>query len=418
MIILGGAYVESVTFPHSKAAAGGSGLRAALALGQFSPTLFTAVAEDDAIVDTALNALAAPVTRVGRSSSVGFSYLSPVSTPEITGAGSVMQAPLNIDADNVLVFGMVESGAITVRARRAVLDPQSPRGGSNSGVNIVADQTVWSANVRELGRIIPPTVSLEDDAQAACRVGGYEAVLVRAGARGCLVADGTAATWVGASPTTSVWSLGSGDTFSAAFAHAFFDGADPIAAAHAASNSTAWWCSTREPVVPQEILSGRSLDSFLGRSEQLGIRGGYRPKVYLAGPFFSLAERWLVETARQTLHGLGADVFSPVHEVGSGGDEVAQQDIAGLERCDVVFALLDGFDPGTVYEIGWAARHGIPIVGYTTQTNHEGDKMMVGLGAELHRDFTTALYRAVWAGQGTQLQPGRFPAHGRLEGDR
>jgi nucleoside 2-deoxyribosyltransferase len=86
--------------------------------------------------------------------------------------------------------------------------------------------------------------------------------------------------------------------------------------------------------------------------------------VYLAGPFFSLAERWLVETSRAVLAGLGASVFSPLHDVGVGGDEVAAPDLDGLRRADAVFALLDGWDPGTVYEVGWAHREDLPVVGF------------------------------------------------------
>src|SRR3546814_14751858 len=76
-------------------------------------------------------------------------------------------------------------------------------------------------------------------------------------------------------------------------------------------------------------------------------------KVYLAAPFFDLAQRWLVEEARSNLLDMGAQVFSPVHEVGPGpASIVAPEDIAGLEAADVVFAVLNGVDPGTIFEVG------------------------------------------------------------------
>jgi hypothetical protein len=34
--------------------------------------------------------------------------------------------------------------------------------------------------------------------------------------------------------------------------------------------------------------------------------------------------------------------------------------------------------------------------------------MLVGTGAELHQDLSSALYRAVWAGQGQPLVPTRM----------
>jgi nucleoside 2-deoxyribosyltransferase len=124
------------------------------------------------------------------------------------------------------------------------------------------------------------------------------------------------------------------------------------------------------------------------------------PQVYLAAPFFSLADRWLVETCRSVLLGLGAEVFSPLHDVGPGGYEVAKRHLDGLDRSDAVLALLDGWDPGTVYEVGWAHRKGLPVVGFLQGPAHEGTKMLVGTGAELHQDLSSALYRSVWAGQG------------------
>ncbi len=132
--------------------------------------------------------------------------------------------------------------------------------------------------------------------------------------------------------------------------------------------------------------------------------------VYLAAPFFSLSERWLVETSRAVLAGLGAAVFSPLHDVGVGGDEVAGPDLDGLRRADAVFALLDGWDPGTVYEVGWAHREDLPVVGFLNTPAHEGTKMLVGAGAELHDDLSSALYRAVWAAQGHLLDAGRIPS--------
>ena len=41
-------------------------------------------------------------------------------------------------------------------------------------------------------------------------------------------------------------------------------------------------------------------------------------KVYLAGPFFSMGQRWLVDEARRCLGELGMDVFSPFHDIGPG----------------------------------------------------------------------------------------------------
>lgn len=63
--------------------------------------------------------------------------------------------------------------------------------------------------------------------------------------------------------------------------------------------------------------------------------------------------------------------------------------------------------PGTLYEVGWAHNKGTAVVGFLQAPGHEGSKMLVGTGAELHQDLSSALYRSVWAGQGHPLTPGR-----------
>lgn len=120
--------------------------------------------------------------------------------------------------------------------------------------------------------------------------------------------------------------------------------------------------------------------------------------VYLAGPFFDIGQRWLVEEANDYLLEMGANVFSPVHEVGPGpADIVAPEDIKGLERSDVVFAILNGMDPGTIFEVGYAVKKGIPVVGLAQNVRLEDLKMMEGTGCEIHSDFASAIYRAIWA---------------------
>ncbi len=91
-------------------------------------------------------------------------------------------------------------------------------------------------------------------------------------------------------------------------------------------------------------------------------------------------------------------MFSPAHDVGAGGDEVARTDLDGLEGCQSMLALLDGDDPGTIFEAGWARSRDLPVVGFAEHPDAEGSKMLRGTGAEIHEDLATAVYRAIWAG--------------------
>ena len=123
-----------------------------------------------------------------------------------------------------------------------------------------------------------------------------------------------------------------------------------------------------------------------------------RGRIYLAGPFFDLGQRWLVEEVRTLLRSMGAEVFSPVHEVGPGpASTIAPEDIRGLEQSQVVFAILNGLDSGTIFEIGYAVKHGLPVVALAQNAKDEDLKMIAGTGCYVTDDFATAIYQAIWA---------------------
>jgi nucleoside 2-deoxyribosyltransferase len=123
--------------------------------------------------------------------------------------------------------------------------------------------------------------------------------------------------------------------------------------------------------------------------------------VYLAGPFFTIADRWFVSLIYDALHDLGAEVFSPMHDVGLGGKEVAKADLNGLKRSNSVLALLERGDVGTAFEAGWATRGQKPVVVYLeVGPDSEGMKMLSGTGAYIYSDLSSALYWAVWTGMG------------------
>lgn len=414
MIIVGGTYDERVTVPaHADLA--GSGLRAAAALSCDDQVRLT-TAVDTATLPVAgsiFATLSLNATVIERNEPVGFRYFSPVASPSIDGPAATHGEPLTADDDSILVFGMVEHGPRDIRARKLVFDPQRPRDLAELDLSgIEADDLVVVANSRETRALAPGTPDLVSAARQVLGTSAAAAVVVKDSARGCFVAArGTSdITHVGPYPTRSVWPLGSGDVFAAGYAHAWTSGADLVEAARVASNSAAWWCGTRNTQIPSAILTGTPVTDLLPTASTELLTPADPPLIYLAAPFFTLAERWIVETCRNVLIGLGARVFSPLHDVGPGGDEVAARDLAGLDGSDAVLALLDGWDPGTVYEVGWAHRKGLPVVGFLQGPSHEGTKMLVGTGAELHQDLSSALYRAVWAGQGLALTPSRVSA--------
>ena len=81
-------------------------------------------------------------------------------------------------------------------------------------------------------------------------------------------------------------------------------------------------------------------------------------KVYLAGPLFSSAERSWNEKLAVLLEGLGVEVFLPQTQEPQerNARAVFQKDRDGIDRSDVVVAIMDGPDPdsGTCWECGYA----------------------------------------------------------------
>ena len=90
-------------------------------------------------------------------------------------------------------------------------------------------------------------------------------------------------------------------------------------------------------------------------------------------------------------------VFSPLHDVGIGaGVDVAAKDIEGLVASRVVFAIVDGLDAGTIFEIGYARALGKPVVALAESVSDEPLKMIEGMSCDVVRDYVTAIYRAQW----------------------
>jgi len=346
---------------------------------------------------------------IERDEKVGFTYLTPISSPAINGPNSRVEEPPYLLPDGeqtALVFGMIEApnGEIKVSAETIVYDPQRPRDAEPLELSgLTASRFIVVANRNEVRRLGGNEDLLKAAEQILADQPKVVGVITKRGAAGCLVSqrDGKNVDHqrVGAHPTSRVWPIGSGDVFSAGFAHAIDMGRTLNEAAELGSAATAHWCSTQNPAISEAILGGNYDEIPLPILPSM-------PQVYIAAPFFTVGERWLVETVYDELFSLGVQRWSPVHEVGFGDLEVAKKDLDGLLASDVVLALLDHADPGTVFEVGYAVSQGIPVVGYAETLSHEGVKMMAGTQVELHRDLSTACYRAAWVGMGLRPRPG------------
>jgi len=415
MTVIGGCYREFCLRPEWNQLFG-SGVRAAAAVATLLPSpsrLVTRAAERERRTLSFLaETYGFDLDISSRPCPVEFQYDHPLTPPRLypdrRDIGPV--PPIEVDADCVLAFSFME-GAYRAAARRLVYDPQAGRRAippSQAGV-----RSPHLAIVANLGEARTMAILLGGDVSVvghpATEVGrfllareGAEVVVIKNGVEGATVVTAGRTQLVPSFITPTVFPIGSGDIFSAVFAALWGEQkADPFDAARLASAATAHYCHTRTLPLPLDLarLAGEY------EAGNAGTRGtADRPLVYLAGPFWTLPQVWLLNESRRCLEGQDLAVFSPLHEVGllatnptaEQVKEVAQADLSGLNRADAVFALLDGLDPGTLFEVGYARSRGTPVVGLAEAVPQSALTMYEGSGCFITPDFTTAVYRAGW----------------------
>jgi hypothetical protein len=395
--VVGGVYGEQCLAPARREISGSGGRAAAvIAVLGGNPTLTTyldaATREEFLPIATAQNFA---FRSQNRPWAITFGYTHPLAVPTIVPPRHRLtpQEPLRISASRLLRFGMIE-GAAVVDAEYAVYDPQDPEDPESFQKNgSTARHLVLIVNRREAHLLIGSKAQIAIDvlARRLAEQEQAEVVIIKGGPAGALLYDRTsnAVAQVPAFRTSKVWKIGSGDAFSGAFAHYSMNASmTPEEAAFKASLASAHYCAEGDVTA---LLDMPSLGSAHPTPQEDVSR---KRQVYLAGPFFTTSELWLVTEAWRFLIESGIAVFSPYHEVGRGSaHDVAPKDIAAIKRSSVVLALLDGFDPGTVFEVGYARARDIPVVALAENTRAEDLKMIEGSGCELFTDLAAALYR-------------------------
>ena len=326
---------------------------------------------------------------------VGFEYDHGLATPRIVGQQAAQPA-LFVRADKLVRFGLIEGDAV-VHAEQAVYDPQAPgRPVAFEANGSTAKLLALVLNGHEAAGMSGCSVGTPARAMARALIdaGRAQVVVIKQGPRGALIDDGHSVDLVPAYWTERVWKVGSGDNFVAHFAMRWLhEGRDAAEAADLASRATAYFCESR----------GFATHELLASHEPAPIRpsarflGGRVPNVYLAGPFFSLAQLWMVQQAREDLKSMGLKVFSPYHDVGHGSaEDVASLDMQAIRECDLVFAIGDGMDSGTLFEVGYARSLGKPVVFYSESPDALRQKMLTGSDCDIVADYVSAIYRTTW----------------------
>lgn len=320
---------------------------------------------------------------------VTFQYLHPLSKPLFFPAQISKNQDIRISDDVILRFGYMEGDAV-VKAQRCVYDPQSPNepvlfkknGSEAEALAIILN----SKEVLLYG-------NADNEIDAIKNIHNSERpdlVIVKAGMEGCRIYEhGKETGYIPPYWSNKVYKIGSGDVFSAAFSYQWGISNKPVLeAANISSQCVARYCESRAPVVDVGD-EGESLQKV-----ELNRQG----RIYIAGPFFTMAELWLIEEVCAALSDLNIPFFSPYHHVGLGTpNQVVEPDLKGLVESTAVLAILDGCDPGTLFEIGYAVKHGIPVIGFSQNSKKSDQTMLLGsANCFITDDFSTAIYHSAW----------------------
>lgn len=394
MIVVGGTYSEYCYHPEWDQiyGSGGRGAAALKRLGVKNVILKTCIApEEMRAVKATLSPYNVNIDATESRSLYEFIYTHPLSEPYLKPYPPHAEVfKKRVRSDVAFVYGMLE-GLPHISAKCIVFDPQSETNPAKPFEFIDATEKLAVVlNETEVASF-SGSADIVEGAKKLILKNGVEVVVVKQGPFGCIVIDAKNETVVPVFPSDCVFKIGSGDVFSAAFAKFWaIDGLSAVKSAQNASRCTSIYCNSR------------SLDGIGQFDESVlkPLKKTRTPSIYLAEPFFSLAQRFLVEEARRSLLSLGVNVFSPLHDVGTDEppDVIAREDLQGLDRSTVVLALIPDLDPGTIFEIGFARARQIPVVAYGEGIKHEHLTMLIGSDCVCSEDFCSALYNAVWAG--------------------
>jgi hypothetical protein len=394
--IVGGVYFENCLRPDWHEAYG-SGGRAASALARFGVDVELHTYLDKSSLAVVSERAALEGFRINYKTieqAGAFGYVHGLSVPRIRHPIGVGEK-LTVAAENIIVFGLLE-GTAGVKGKFVVYDPQDPFDSQwLDNFSISAENLVIVLNQYEARSLIDTKgKSIEEIAKFVRDRTNAVAVLIKQGPHGVLVCEKDQSTNIPSFITPNVWKMGCGDVFVSHFGNAWIEEKlQPAEAAMKASLATAFY-SQHAGYPSRERLLKFEPPKF---HQSAKVKSGFIPTVYLAGPFFTLGQLWLIDQARANLLELGLKVFSPYHDVGLGtAAEVVDKDLEGIVNCDIMFAVCDGLDSGTIYEVGYARALQKPVLIYCEALKSEDLKMMEGSGCQIFNDYVTAIYQTAW----------------------
>lgn len=333
---------------------------------------------------------------------INFEYYHALSAPNIHTLNStiIQQEQTSISEDIIICYGMMEVKNPVLHADYVIFDPQSENNPSmifNNGSNI--NHLALILNVEE-GKKFTSKNTIKDIAKVFfMKSSSLEVLILKDGPFGAHLFYNSQYYHIDAYETRNVFKIGSGDIFVAIFGYLWAqDKINPIEAAHKASLATAIYCNNQILQIDKSSLSIESEFNKIKLDKEI-----FTKRIYLAGPFFTMADRWLIEESKFQLEKFGANIFSPLHDVGYGkSDFIAKEDLKGVDQANILYAVLNDYDPGTIFEIGYAISKNIPVVIFIENKRDIDMTMFEGSGCIIEDDFATSIYKVIWEASRTK----------------
>ncbi|MCU4157454.1 nucleoside 2-deoxyribosyltransferase [Carboxylicivirga sp. A043] len=298
---------------------------------------------------------------------------------------------INLSEDNYIIFGMLDA-EVSGKANKVVYDPQNTYNPTKFSSKCSAKQVIYIVNRAE-AKAISEENNIKSILDFFFDKENVYALIIKDGPFGVeLYKDKKLVKTAPVFKTKNVFKIGSGDIFTTTFAyHWFVKELNIETCLYKASLTTAHYCNSasvcnlfndKEELIPlfinQTVLSNKT--------------------IYLAGPIFTLSDLLLIDKIRDVFLNMNINVFSPYHDVGIGNNkEIATEDLEGIEKADIIFAIVDGLDSGTLIELGYAMAKGKKIIGYNKTESNDSLLMLKAGDYTSFEDLTSAIYNTIWS---------------------
>jgi hypothetical protein len=377
MQITGGLYHEQCCLPKWDCVFG-SGGRAAAAISKMSDetTLHSYGNSENVKLVEFEQKFNLEIKLIYRPSIIVFSYFHPLSRPHIEPSLNTIkqEQPIHVEGESVLRFGFIEGEAV-VDANKAVFDPQTWLRKPSFRLNgSKANELAIVLNELELSSfgvssdIKKNAFQLMEEEQA-------NVVVVKKGPRGAEVFESSGlSSHIPVFKSSRVFKIGTGDIFSAVFAHYWTEKRLlPKEAAYMASKAVAEYCNSG--LLP---IDKNKVTAF----EPLNVT--HSGTVLLLGKVNTLGNRFVLEEARFVLMDMGFKVICPA--LNSQNDNSATS----------ILVLADTFSKDIEKQI-YPYLSSVPIIILNQNTDISISKIKSLSNMTIVDDFTTAIYRSAWA---------------------